>query len=92
MFNSKKIAAAAGVVGGFALLGVGAVQGFAADGSGGCVDDGKGSVRCVQVTEYHMTVDKGGNVHVVNDSTQSCPSSQSEVSCVNAVELNGKKS
>lgn len=93
MLNSKKITAAAavGVLGGFALIGVGAVQAFGHAGPGTCVDDGKGHVRCVGVSEYKVTTDKGGTVHVVNESTQTCPSSQSEVTCVSNVVVPGKK-
>lgn len=91
MFKSKKIAAAAGVLGSFALIGIGAAQASGAGDPGKCVDDGRGHVRCVQVSEYHITTDKQGNVHVVNDSSQTCPSAEGEVNCVSSVAL-GKKS
>ncbi|CAM5704489.1 hypothetical protein [Streptomyces purpurascens] len=85
MFNSKKIAAAAGILGSFALIGVGAVQASAQGGPGTCVQDSKGNIRCVQMTEYQVVTDKVGNVTVVNDSTQTCPSSHGQVSCVDSV-------
>ncbi|MEU6549903.1 hypothetical protein ABZ915_06365 [Streptomyces sp. NPDC046915] len=91
MLKSKKIAAVAGILGSFALIGVGAAQSFGADGPSRCADDGNGHVRCVQVSEYTVTTDKQGNVHVVNDSTQTCPSSTGEVNCVSTVTLSGKK-
>ncbi|MFB7930869.1 MULTISPECIES: hypothetical protein [Streptomyces] len=84
MFSSKKIAAAAGILGGFALIGVGAVQ-ASAQGPGTCVQDSKGHVRCVQMSEYQVIKDKGGDVTVVNESTQTCPSAHSQVSCVDVV-------
>ncbi|MFF5366333.1 hypothetical protein [Streptomyces sp. NPDC013187] len=92
MFSSKKFAAAAGVLGSFALVGVGTVHAFASDGAGKCVDDGKGHIRCVQVSEYRVNSDKHGNVEVVNESTQSCPTSHGEVTCVNSVVVPGQKS
>ncbi|WP_406330118.1 hypothetical protein [Streptomyces sp. NBC_00203] len=92
MFNSKKITAVAGVLGSFALIGVGAVQAFGADGPGKCVDDGKGHIRCVQVSEYKLTTDKGGNVYLVNKSTQTCPTAHSQVTCTSSVVVPGKKS
>ncbi|MEW2398478.1 hypothetical protein [Streptomyces sp. NPDC046862] len=93
MFNSKKIAAAAaaGVLGGFALVGVGTAQAFAADGPGKCVDDGQGHVRCEQTSRYKLTTDKAGNVQVTHNATQTCPTSQSEVTCVNSVVIPGGK-
>ncbi|MFJ8590717.1 hypothetical protein [Streptomyces sp. NPDC093598] len=92
MFSSRKIAAAAGVLGSFALVGVGTVQAFAEAGPGRCVDDGKGHVRCVQVSEYQVTSDKHGNVKIVNESTQTCPASNSQVTCVSSVVVPGQKS
>ncbi|MEW2398476.1 hypothetical protein [Streptomyces sp. NPDC046862] len=93
MFNSKKIAAAAaaGVLGGFALVGVGTAQAFAADGSGQCVDDGKGQVRCVGVHKREFVTESLGNVLLVNESAQSCPTSRSQVNCVSDVVVPGKK-
>ena len=93
MLNSKKIAAAvaAGVLGGFALVGVGAVQAFGQD-PGRCVDGGKGDVHCTQQSKYKVTTDKAGNVTVVNHSTQTCPTSHSQVTCVSSVAVPGKKS
>ncbi|MFJ8465283.1 hypothetical protein [Streptomyces swartbergensis] len=88
MLNSKKIAAVvtAGVLGGFALVGGGAVP-AAAEGGGRCVDDGKGHVRCVQTSEYKVTTSKGGGVHLSNESTQTCPASHRQVTCVDSVVL-----
>ncbi|MFC9507214.1 hypothetical protein [Streptomyces sp. NPDC057002] len=85
MFNSKKIAAAAGILGSFALIGVGAVQASAQGGPGTCVQDSKGNVHCVQMSEYQVLRDKSGNVTVRNDSTQTCPSTRGQVSCVDSV-------
>jgi hypothetical protein len=92
MLNSKKIAAAVGVLGSFALIGAGAAQAFAGGGSGNCVDDGNGRTRCTQVREYQVTTDKSGNVTVVNDSTQSCPASGGQIECVSSFAVPGKKS
>ncbi|GAA2578645.1 hypothetical protein GCM10010304_19860 [Streptomyces roseoviolaceus] len=91
MFNSKKIAAAAGILGSFALIGVGAVQASAQGGPGTCVQDSKGNIRCVQMSEYQVITDKAGNVTVVNDSTQTCPSSHGQVSCVDSVTVPAKR-
>ncbi|MFF5155688.1 hypothetical protein ACFY3N_05360 [Streptomyces sp. NPDC000348] len=91
MFKSKKIAAVAGVLGGFALIGVGAVQAVGAEGPGGCVKDSKGTVRCAQVTEYEVTSDEHGRMRVVNDSTQTC-SGGNEVSCTSSFVVPGEKS
>ncbi|MEU2536596.1 hypothetical protein [Streptomyces iakyrus] len=85
MFDSKKTAAVAMVLGAFALMGVGAVQASAQGGPGTCVEDGAGHVRCVQMSEYQVIKDKRGNVTVVNDSTQACPASRSQVTCVDSV-------
>ncbi|GGY18157.1 hypothetical protein [Streptomyces djakartensis] len=92
MFNSKKIAAAVGVLGSFALIGAGAVQAFADDSAGGCVDNGNGYTRCSQVREYQVTSDKRGNITVVNDSTQSCPASGGQIACVSSFSVPDKKS
>ncbi|MGW7255725.1 hypothetical protein [Streptomyces sp. NPDC054834] len=92
MLNSKKIAAAVGVMGSFALIGAGAAQAFAGDGSDKCADDGKGHVRCVQVSEYQVTTDRHGNVTVVNYSTQNCPAAGGQVSCVSSAAIPGEKS
>ncbi|MER5210543.1 hypothetical protein ABT063_08180 [Streptomyces sp. NPDC002838] len=89
MLGSKKIAvaAAAGVLGGFALMGVGGAQAFAVDGPGKCVEDGKGNVRCVKVSKYKL--DKSGSAVLVNESTQTCPTSRSRVTCVDSVDISG---
>ncbi|MDN0196914.1 hypothetical protein [Streptomyces sp. S.PNR 29] len=92
MFNSKKIAAAVGVLGSFALIGAGAAQAFAGDGSSRCVDSGNGYTRCTQVREAQVTTDKRGNVTIVNDSTQSCPASNGQINCVSTFDVPGKKS
>jgi hypothetical protein len=91
MLNSNKIAAAAGVLGSFALIGLGAVPASADGGPGKCVDDGNGHVRCVELSQYTYTTDKGGKVTVVNNSTQDCPTSHSQVSCVSSTVVPGKK-
>jgi hypothetical protein len=86
MLNSKKIAATAGVLCGFALIGLGAGQAIGADGSGGCVRDAKGNVNCVQRNEYRVTSDQYGRVHVVNEQAQDCSST-----CVSSLGVDGKK-
>jgi len=90
MLNSKKIAAAVGVMGSFALIGAGTVQAFAGDGSGKCSDDGKGHVRCVQVSEYQVTTDKHGNITIVNDTTQNCPAAHGQITCVSTAAVPGR--
>ncbi|MFE9026050.1 hypothetical protein ACFYOA_07270 [Streptomyces iakyrus] len=90
MLTSKKIAALAGVLGSFALVGVGAAQASANGGPGKCVDDGNGHVRCVELSQYTYTTDKG-KVTVVNHATQECPTSHSQVSCVSSAVVPGKK-
>ncbi|MDQ0748561.1 hypothetical protein QF034_002792 [Streptomyces africanus] len=92
MFNSKKIAAAVGVLGSFALIGAGAVQAFADDRSSGCVDNGNGYQSCSQVREYQVTTDKRGNITVVNHSTQDCPASGGQIDCVSSFAVPGKQS
>lgn len=92
MLNSKKIAAAAGVLGSFALIGAGAVQAFAGEDSGKCADDGKGHVRCVQVSEYQVATDKRGNITIVNDATQNCPAAHGQINCVSSFAVPGKHS
>ncbi|MEU7056136.1 hypothetical protein [Streptomyces sp. NPDC046197] len=89
MLNSKKIAAAVGVLGSFALIGAGAAQSFAGNGADHCTNDGYGHVRCVQVTSYQITRDKSGNVTVINDSTQNCPAARGSISCVSSVTFPG---
>ncbi|MER5833541.1 hypothetical protein ABTX60_25935 [Streptomyces sp. NPDC126510] len=91
MPNAKRIAVVAGVLWSVALLGAGAGQAFALDGSGGssgsgkCVDDGKGNVRCVHEAVYR---DRNGNVHVVTSQAQSCSSE----GCSSNVVIGGKDS
>ncbi|MPY65078.1 hypothetical protein [Streptomyces spongiae] len=94
MFNSKKIAtaAAAGVLGGFALVGAGSAQAFTADGPGKCVDDGKGQVRCERVNKRQFVSDSLGNFLLVNNSTQSCLGSRGQVACVSDVVVPDGKS
>ncbi|MPY49215.1 hypothetical protein [Streptomyces acidicola] len=92
MLNSKKIAVVAGLLGGFALVGGGAVQAFAADGAGKCVDDGRGHVRCEDVVKRDALPDTYESVQVVNSSTQNCPPSSSGATCVSDVAGSGKKS
>ncbi|NJP53351.1 hypothetical protein HCJ93_25620 [Streptomyces sp. SBST2-5] len=94
MFTTKKIAAAAGVLSGLAFLGLGAGQAAATDapGTNKCVDDGKGNIRCVQVAEYRMKTDSLGNVLLQNESVQSCPTSNSQVTCVSDVVVRPEKS
>ncbi|MGW5974399.1 hypothetical protein [Streptomyces sp. NPDC055186] len=92
MFKSKKIAAVAGVLGGFALIGAGAVQAFGAEGSGACLKDDRGNVRCEQVREYRLPADTQGKVRVANESEQNCSGAGVGVSCENRVIVGGKKS
>ncbi|GAA3498171.1 hypothetical protein GCM10019016_052740 [Streptomyces prasinosporus] len=92
MFNSKKIAAAAGVLGGFALIGVGAVQAVGAEGSGNCTEDEKGNVRCVQVSEHRVTRGEDGRLHVDQKTSQTCSGSGDELSCVSSVVFGDEKS
>ncbi|PWI09662.1 hypothetical protein DIZ27_16465 [Streptomyces sp. NWU339] len=84
MFKSKKIAAVAGVLGGFALIG--AVQAVAAEDPGNCVKDGKGAVRCEQVRQYQPPSDGSGEARFVNESTMTCSGSTARLSCVNSVD------
>ncbi|MEU0386313.1 hypothetical protein [Streptomyces chartreusis] len=92
MLNSKKIAAvvAAGVLGGFALIGGGVVPAAAQDGPGRCVDDGKGHVHCVQTSSFEVAKSKDGGVRLRNESTQTCPASRGQVTCVDSVVLPGR--
>ncbi|WP_409472041.1 hypothetical protein [Streptomyces sp. HC307] len=92
MFNSKKIAAVAGLLGGFAVISVGAVQASPVEGPGRCVNDGKGHIRCVQTTKHRFTTDKLGNVELVNESTQTCSTSENQVTCTSNVVVPDKKS
>ncbi len=91
MFTSKKIAALAGALAGFALIGGGAVQAVGAEDPGGCTKDSKGTVTCAQVSEHEVTSDEYGRIRVVNDSTQSC-SGGDEVSCTSSFTVPGEKS
>ncbi|MEV0694184.1 hypothetical protein [Streptomyces sp. NPDC050388] len=91
MFKSKKIAAVAGVLGGFALIGAGAVQAVGAEGPGDCVKDSQGNVRCAQVAKYEVTSEEYGKIHVVNDSSQTC-SGGGKASCTSSFVIPGKKS
>ncbi|AWW39519.1 hypothetical protein ADL00_39590 [Streptomyces sp. AS58] len=92
MFNSKKIAAVAGFLGSVALVGVGAVQAHAVEGPGNCVSDGAGKMRCVEVKHYEFTTESGQKVELVHKSTQNCPTSHSQVSCVSNLDVSNKKS
>ncbi|MFE2281336.1 hypothetical protein ACFXAE_29705 [Streptomyces sp. NPDC059454] len=90
MVTSKKIAAVAGVLGSLALVGAGAGHAFAESEPAKCVEDDKGNVRCVLVSEYRFT-DKDGKVQVVSHSSQTC-SGSGYVSCSSNVVLPAKKS
>jgi hypothetical protein len=79
MFISKKVAATVGALGGIVLAGMGAGHAFADGESGKCVEDGKGNIRCVQVSEYRLT-DKDGKVELVNKQSLTC-STSGEMSC-----------
>ncbi|MEV0694182.1 hypothetical protein [Streptomyces sp. NPDC050388] len=92
MFKSRKIAAVAGVLGGFALIGAGAVQAVGAEGPGDCVKDSQGNVRCEQVRRYQLPPDRSGKVRFVNESTMTCSGSAGRPSCVDSVVVGGGKS
>ncbi|MFF9215475.1 hypothetical protein [Streptomyces viridosporus] len=92
MFKSKKIAAVAGVLGGFALIGVGAVQAVGAEDPGDCVKGSRGTVRCEQARQYRLPADREGRVRFVNESTMTCSGSVPELSCANSVAADGGKS
>ncbi|MEU6526637.1 hypothetical protein ABZ892_28345 [Streptomyces sp. NPDC046924] len=92
MVKSKKVAAAVGVLGGFALIGAGAVQAFGVEEPSNCIKDSEGAVRCVQVNEQKILTDKDGRLHFVNDSSQSCSGESAEVSCANSAVFPGKNS
>jgi hypothetical protein len=85
MLNWKKIAAAAGVLCGFALIGFGAGQAVGADAHGGCTRDVKGDVSCVQESEYRVTSDQNGNVRMDNEQAQNC----SSTNCVSSLFVSG---
>ncbi|MFI8306837.1 hypothetical protein ACIF80_26035 [Streptomyces sp. NPDC085927] len=91
MFKSKKTAAVAGVLGGLALIGAGAVQAVGAEGSGGCVKDSRGTVRCEQVKEYRLPAGTQGKVRFTNEQKQTCSGSDVEVSCTNSSLLGGER-
>ncbi|MFF4830567.1 hypothetical protein [Streptomyces sp. NPDC001315] len=84
MLNSKKVAAAAGVLWSIALIGAG--QAFGHDGSGSCVDDGKGNVSCAQKSVYR---DKDGNlIEIDSKQSQTCVSG----TCGSYISVGEKKS
>ncbi|WNM35201.1 hypothetical protein RKE30_34970 [Streptomyces sp. Li-HN-5-11] len=85
MLNWKKTVAAAGVLCGFALIGLGAGQAVGADAYAGCTRDAKGDVSCVQESEYRVTSDQNGNVHMDNKQAQSC----SSTSCFSSLFVRG---
>ncbi|GHB23071.1 hypothetical protein GCM10010377_11220 [Streptomyces viridiviolaceus] len=89
MFKSKKFAAAAGVLGSFALIGAAAVQAVAAENPGNCAEDRAGNVRCVQKSDSEITTEYG-KVRFVNDSELTC-SGSGEVSCKSSAVVGGKK-
>ncbi|GAA2275764.1 hypothetical protein GCM10010415_49200 [Streptomyces atrovirens] len=90
MFISKKIAVTAGILGSFALAGLGAGQALANGEAAKCVEDDNGNRRCVLVSEYKLT-NEAGNVQIVNKQSQSC-SGSGEMSCNSFVTLPAKKS
>ncbi|MEF9903958.1 hypothetical protein [Streptomyces sp. P9-A2] len=89
MFEPKKIAAAAGILGGVALIGTGAVQAVGVEGSGSCLKGGKGTIRCEQVREYRLPADLQGKVRFTNEQEQTCSGSGVEVSCASGALLGG---
>ncbi|MDN3267730.1 hypothetical protein [Streptomyces sp. MA15] len=89
MFQSKKIAVA-GLLGGLALTGFGAVQAVGAESPGNCTKDDKGQIRCVQVSEHRVT-EQDGKVRIDSKVSQSC-SGKGEVKCTSSLVLEGEKS
>ncbi|MBD0418388.1 hypothetical protein H0H10_04255 [Streptomyces sp. TRM S81-3] len=87
MMNSRKIAAAAGLLCGFALIGAGSGHAFGEEVVNTCNDDGKKNVRCVQESEYTVTTDKYGTVHVVNKQSHECDSG----TCTSRIDVGEKK-
>ena len=85
MLNWKKIAAAAGVLCAFALIGLGAGQAVGADAYGGCTRDARGDVSCVQESEYRVPSGQNGNVHMDNEQAQNC----SSTTCVSTLVVSG---
>ncbi|MFF1275695.1 hypothetical protein ACFVZC_20170 [Streptomyces marokkonensis] len=91
MIKSKKfVATAVGILGGFALIGAGAVQAVGAEAAAQCASDGKGNTRCVQ-HEYQVTTDEYGKLRIDNESTQNCTGSHG-MSCVSTLVVPGEKS
>lgn len=84
MLNAKKMAAVAGVLCSFALIGAG--HAFAVESGAACGESGMNNGRCVQKAEYSYTTDDHGNVHVINHQTQECESGE----CVSRVTVGGK--
>ncbi|MFF8030997.1 MULTISPECIES: hypothetical protein [unclassified Streptomyces] len=91
MFKSKKITVAAGVLGSLALIGLGAAQAVAVESTGRCADDGKGNVRCADVSEREITTERYGKIRLKNDMSQSCSGGGAKVSCGNSLVVEGKK-
>ncbi|MEU2602131.1 hypothetical protein [Streptomyces hirsutus] len=91
MFEPKKIAAAAGALGGLALIGSGAVRAVGAEGSGSCAKDGRSDIRCEQVREYRLPADLQGKVRFTDEREQACSGSGAEASCANGALLGGEK-
>ncbi|CAL9306623.1 MULTISPECIES: hypothetical protein [Streptomyces] len=87
----KFVAAVAGILGGFALIGAGAVQAVSVENTAMCSDDGKGNVRCTR-EEYRVTSDQYGNLRIVNESTQNCTGSNGSMSCVSSLAVPGERS
>ncbi|MGW3683697.1 hypothetical protein [Streptomyces prasinus] len=91
MLESKRVAAAAGLLGGVVLIGAGAVQAAGVEGSGSCVGDGRGGIRCEQVREYRLPADLQGKVRFTGRQEQTCSGSGAEVSCANGALLGGER-
>ncbi|MGA5603359.1 hypothetical protein ACPCUF_20305 [Streptomyces griseoincarnatus] len=71
------------VLGGLALLCAVAGPSSGAEDPGDCVSDGRGGVRCVQVREEWLTIDRDGTVHhSVKGEKPACSTGGGEVSCV----------
>ncbi|MFF0115584.1 hypothetical protein [Streptomyces prasinus] len=91
MLEPKRIAAAAGLLGGVVLIGVGAVQAVGVEGSGGCAGDGRGGIRCERVREYRLPADLQGKVRFTGRQEQTCSGSGAEGSCVSGTLLGGER-
>ncbi|MCP3765326.1 hypothetical protein [Streptomyces sp. MAR25Y5] len=91
MLESKRVAAAAGLLGGVVLIGAGVVQAVGVEGSGNCVGDARGGIRCEQVREHRLPADLQGKVRYIGRQEQTCSGSGAEVPCANGTLLGGER-